>query len=98
MYYIAAECLKATDPAKATSYLTAVRASRGVTAPLPASLTADQIQEEIRKEYWKEFPSEGQLFFYFKRMNGTAVPGVNGTYPSARYVLPLPPAELEFGF
>lgn len=98
MYYIAAECLKTTDPAKATSYLTAVRASRGVTAPLSASLTADQIQEEIRKEYWKEFPSEGQLFFYFKRRNGAAVPGVNGTYPSARYVLPLPPAELEFGF
>lgn len=97
MYYIAAECLRQTDPAKAIEYLTAVRTSRGITAPLPASLTATQIQDEIRKEYRKEFPSEGQMFFYYKRVNSTSVPGVSGAFPTARYVIPRPPAEVEFG-
>lgn len=98
MYYIAAECLKDTDPLKAIAYLTTVRAARGVTATINAASTAVQIQEEIRKEYWKEMPSEGQFFFYHKRMNSTAVPGVSGSYPPARYVLPLPQLETEFGY
>lgn len=98
MYYIAAECLKETDPGRAVDYLNTVRASRGITATLSTSSTPDQIQAEIRKEYWKEFPSEGQFFFYLKRTNSGAVPGVTGTFPSDRYIIPLPPAELEFGY
>ncbi|NII29069.1 RagB/SusD family nutrient uptake outer membrane protein [Pseudoflavitalea sp. X16] len=97
MYYIAAECLKETNPAKAIEYLTTVRSNRGITAPLSSTLTAVQIQDELRKEYRKEFPSEGQMFFYYKRVNSTSVPGVSGAYPTARYVVPLPPAEVEFG-
>jgi hypothetical protein len=97
MYYIAAECLKQTDPAKAIGYLNTVRTNRGITAPIGASSTTAQIQDEIRKEYRKEFPSEGQMFFYYKRVNSASVPGVTGTYPTVRYVIPLPPAELEFG-
>ncbi|TDQ06316.1 RagB/SusD family nutrient uptake outer membrane protein [Pedobacter metabolipauper] len=98
MYYIAAECLKDTDPATAIGYLTTVRQARGITAVISAASTSAQIQEEIRKEYWKETPSEGQFFFYHKRMNSTTVPGVSGTYPPARYVLPLPQLETEFGY
>lgn len=97
VYYIAAECLKQTDAARAVGYLNTVRTNRGITTPLSASLTATQIQDELRKEYRKEFPSEGQVFFYYKRLNSASVTGVTGTYPSARYKIPLPPAELEFG-
>ncbi|WEK37023.1 MAG: RagB/SusD family nutrient uptake outer membrane protein [Candidatus Pseudobacter hemicellulosilyticus] len=98
MYYIAAECLKETNPEKAVTYINTVRASRGISSPIAATATAEQIQAEIRKEYWKEFPSEGQFLFYLKRTNSGTVPGVTGTFPTARYVLPLPPAELEFGY
>lgn len=98
MYYIAAECLKESNPGKAINYLNTVRASRNITAPLSVSLTTGQIDDEIRKEYWKEFPCEGQMFFYYKRKNSTLIPGVSGAYPANRYVLPLPPAEIEFGF
>ncbi len=98
MYYIAAECLKTSNPNKAIMYLNTVRSGRGISAQLPSSMTADQIQDEIRKEFWKEFTCEGQMFFYYKRMGSTSVPGATGTYPAARYVLPLPPAEIEFGF
>lgn len=97
MYYIAAECLKESDPAKAAEYLNVVRSSRGISVTIPGSYTAPQIQDEIRKEYWKEFPLEGQMFYYYKRLNSTSIPGVTGTFPTARYVLPLPPDELEFG-
>jgi len=96
MYYIAAECLKAVDPGKSVQYLNTVRGNRGITTLLSTSLTSDQIQNEIMKEYWKEFPCEGQMWYYYKRLNGTAIPGITGTYPSARYVLPLPEDEIEF--
>ncbi len=99
MYYIAAECLIATDPQKAILYLNTVRQNRGISAILPNSLTAAAIQTEIRKEYWKEFPLEGQMFHYYKRTGATSIPGSlpANAYPQDRYVLPLPANEIEFG-
>lgn len=97
MYYIAAEAVAATDAQAAVTYLNTVRQNRGVTTQLASTLTAEQIQAEIRKEYWKEFPLEGQLFFYFKRTNSTTIPGVSGTVSSDRYKMFLPELELEYG-
>ena len=62
------------------------------------TLTVEQIQDEIFKEYRKEFIGEGQLFFYYKRRNlpnieFTPVPADNRSY-----VLPLPDNEVDFGF
>lgn len=96
MFYIAAECLIDSDPEKAISYVNAVRQRRLLPA-LATSLNAATIQDEIRKEYWKEFPLEGQMFYYYKRKGATAVPGVSGTFSQDRYVLPLPVSEVEFG-
>lgn len=97
MYYIAAECLADTDPQRALQYLTSVRTARGINSPYNTGLSGDQIRDEIRKEYRKEFPLEGQMFYYYKRVNSTTIPGVTGAYNTARYVLPLPPNEIEFG-
>jgi hypothetical protein len=98
MYYIAAEAAKDTDPVLAIGYLNKVRQNRGLTN-LPTTLNATAIQDEIRKEYWKEFPLEGQMFYYYKRMGSTVVPGSSpaNNYPQARYILPLPANEIEFG-
>lgn len=66
MYYIAAEC--AENVSGALTYLNEARGARGLSA-----LTETQIPDEttlsaeIMKEYQKEFVSEGQLFFYYKR-------------------------------
>jgi hypothetical protein len=96
MYYIAAECLKATDPGAALDYLNTARKNRNLSV-LTGITDPTVIQAEIFKEYQKEFLQEGQLFFYYKRLNlgkieFTAVPG-----SPAVYILPLPDNEVEYG-
>jgi general stress protein 26 len=91
MFYIAAEC--APDPVTAAGYLNTVRYNRGV-VDLPAGLNPTQIQEEIRKEYQKEFFSEGQYFFYCKRMNLNRI-GDKVIVPGKVYALPLPDNEID---
>ena len=98
-FYIAAECLKTSDPAKAVGLLNAVRDNRGISLyPLSENLTADQIQDEIYKEYRKEFVGEcGQLFFYYKRLNLRDIKGSSKQGSKQVYVLPIPANDQEFG-
>ena len=64
MYLIAAEA------SGDIRYLETLRANRGyATDPLPAGAN---LQDEITKEYQKEFIAEGQLFYYYKRRNMAA--------------------------
>lgn len=95
MYYIAAECLADTDPTKAINYLNMVRTARGIPTPLVPGTAV--LADEIRREYRKEMPNEGQIFFYYKRINTTTMPQLTGVYSTLRYVLPLPQAEIDFG-
>lgn len=98
-FYIAAECLKDSDPEEAVRLLNAVRENRNLSLyPLDDNLTADQIQEEIYKEYRKEFVGEGgQLFYYHKRRNDATIKGSAKTMSKATYVLPIPSTDVEFG-
>lgn len=58
-WYIAAECLEDSEPAKAVELINEVRANRNLKLfPLDSSLTPQQIQQEIYKEYRKEFVGE----------------------------------------
>jgi hypothetical protein len=97
MYYIAAEALRSTDPVKATEYLNTVRRARNVTNDLPSTLTQEQLQQEIFKEYQKEFFCEGQLFFYYKRLNLSTIAYSTVTADNSIYVLPLPDDEVQYG-
>ena len=96
MYYIAAECTKQSDAVGAVGYLNQVRINRNL-PPLAETLTAEQIEQEILKEYRKEFPLEGQMFFYYKRLDKATIPGAPATFDRSMYVVPLPLNELEFG-
>ncbi len=70
MYYIAAECATAAlDSLKATDLLDSVRVHRGLPRYTLAALKRDSLNIEIRKEYQKEFLSEGQMFYFYKRKN-----------------------------
>ncbi|SHM03735.1 SusD family protein [Chitinophaga jiangningensis] len=93
MFYIAAEAT-ASLPEK-TALLNQVRQHRGLAA-LAATLTAEQLDNEIFKEYRKEFYQEGQLFFYYKRKNSTQIAGSGIAGSAAVYVLPIPDDEIEF--
>lgn len=98
-FYIAAECLKDSDPARAIELLNEVRDARNLTSyPLPETLSSDEIQNEIYKEYRKEFVGEGgQLFFYYKRLNASSIPGASVVPSKSVYVLPIPSTDEEFG-
>jgi hypothetical protein len=97
MYYIAAECLKTTAPEQAVTYLNTVRNARNVLNDLPSTLTPEQLQQEIFKEYRKEFYCEGQLFYYYKRLNLPQIEYATVTADNTIYVLPLPDNEVEYG-
>ena len=88
MYLIAAEA------SGDKSWLQTLRDHRGyVNYPLAddCDLTA-----EIEAEYRKEFIAEGQLFYYYKRLNYGKLPEMSE--PMAKhYVFPMPDNELEFG-
>lgn len=93
MYYIAAEC--AEDTQAGVGYLNVVRHNRGL-ADLSTNLTPDKLKTEILKEYKKEFYGEGQLFYYFKRINNPKIDGSSADATKV-YVWPLPEDEVEFG-
>ncbi|GAA4298691.1 RagB/SusD family nutrient uptake outer membrane protein [Aestuariibaculum suncheonense] len=97
MYYIAAET--EIDPDLALGYLNTVRNNRGLTSLDSQSVT--DIQIEIQKEIQKEFFGEGQLFFYYKRLNLDKIPNgkqATGTLTMGpdQYVVPLPLSETEY--
>lgn len=97
MYYIAAECLKDSDPAAAVNYLNLVRRQRNVLTNLSATLSSTQIQNEIFKEYRKEYLAEGQLFFYYKRLNRPTIEFSTVSANDNVYVLPKPDNQIEYG-
>ncbi|MGJ1197172.1 RagB/SusD family nutrient uptake outer membrane protein [Sphingobacterium spiritivorum] len=93
MYYICAET--STDNAEKVDFLNEVRNNRGLAA-LSKTLSARSIENEIFKEYKKEFYQEGQLFFYYKRKNKTQIDGYEADVNDKVYVLPLPDDESEY--
>ncbi len=97
MYYIAAEASETID--QALVYLNKVRTARLIPALSAGSVsTAALLETELFKEYRKDFYSEGQLWFYYKRKNYNSLPNsVGGTMDNTKYTFPLPDNEIEFG-
>lgn len=98
IYYIAAECYATSDTPNldlAMKRLNTVREKRGLYTPLE-HLSAEEIQEEIMKEYQKEFLSEGIMFYYYKRTGATSIPRTE-EMDDKKYVLPYPDFEIQSG-
>lgn len=66
MYYILAETLSGTE---ATDYFNKIRNTRGISKrnDIHGFASREQMVEELRKEYAKDFFGEGQYFFFLKR-------------------------------
>jgi SusD family. len=99
IYYIAAECYATGSTPnldKAMEMLNTIRQRRGIYNDL-TGLSADEITEEIKKEYRKEFISEGVMFYYYKRTGTTIIPNYSEPMSDAQYVLPYPEFELQSG-
>lgn len=99
MYYIEAEYELLNNKVKAIQLLNEVRRSRGILKDIPESATADQVKQELTKEYQKDFSAEGQLFFYYKRNGFDTFRGLPSTIKGddKLYMLPYPQNELELG-
>lgn len=94
MYYILAEA--AATPAEGAAFLNVVRKNRGL-AELPVTtITQTVFNNELTKEYQKEFYAEGQLFFYYKRKKVVRMQFMTADIALSKYVLPIPDAELEY--
>ena len=95
MYYIAAECC--SDPVKAREYLNTVRNARNI----PNIPDKAELMPYIEKEYRKEFIGEGQLFWFYKRLNKKEIPlgtKVGEMIPMEKsyYLFNIPQSEMDF--
>lgn len=99
LYYIAAEYYSLNNMTKAIALLEEVRKSRRIVQPLAPNISLVDFNEELLKEYRKEFVSEGQLFFFYKRKGLKQIPNYSGAVQADDkiYMLPFPAAEVEFG-
>lgn len=97
LYYIAAEATSQLGNwLEGLHYLNLARAARGLN-PLTNITDAIALNNEIGKEYKKEFIQEGQTFFYYKRLNKDLKieSGTTNVVPANAYVFPIPDKELE---
>lgn len=96
LYLIAAET--ATDLDEGKSWLSQLRAARGAYDLTSADRAA--LVDNIEWEYRREFLGEGQIFFYYKRVNRSAIPDCKSAATTAvlqmgdaQYVITMPESE-----
>lgn len=96
MFYIHAECTDNED--EAIDNLNTVRRDYGIPGNYDLKKGECIFDDELSKEYRKSFLAEGQMFYYMKRKDLSAIPNaVMVDDPRNVYCLPMPEGELEFG-
>ncbi|WP_293931839.1 RagB/SusD family nutrient uptake outer membrane protein [Sphingobacterium sp. UBA6645] len=93
MCYILAET--APTLTESLTWLNKVRGGRNLAHLSTNTLTEAYIRQELTKEYQKEFYAEGQLFFYYKRLNNSNIQFLSTTFDTSKYIIPIPDDELE---
>ncbi|WP_432713869.1 RagB/SusD family nutrient uptake outer membrane protein [Pedobacter sp.] len=94
MYYILAETAATVE--EGIKYINLVRSARAITTLPTTNIASSFLENEIKKEYQKEFYAEGQLFFYYKRMLTERIQFLTPVMNFNNYVLPIPETELEY--
>jgi hypothetical protein len=89
MYLIAIE--SAPTLTESNALFTKIRNARGMTA---FNLISENIQQEVIKEYRKEFYAEGLMFYTYKRLYIKNMLGGNKVMTEKDYVIPLPDTEI----
>ncbi len=93
MYYILAEA--STDKTEVLNSINMVLEARGLNKLESETL----LQETLLSEYQKEFWGEGQLFFYYKRLNKSLISSAIGqpvAMEAVNYQMPLPQIETDY--
>lgn len=96
--YILAETSygSAVGNAVAVKYLEEVREGRGCKRNISGGVPASTFKEELIWEGMKEYLTEGQTFFMFKRLNHPVLSGSESIPLGNSFVLPLPDDEKVF--
>ena len=98
MYLTLAEALVDTNPVRSAALLNELALNRGISGGIVASDSpASTIREVIYQEYCREFPCEGQMFYYHKRLDLPSIAGGSTLFDKSKYVLWMPQEEIEFG-
>lgn len=96
LYLIASEAEPTLS--KAIAYMNELKIHRGLSALDVNTVNQAMLTTEINEEYRREFISEGQLFYYYKRKNVAKMPTIpQFTNLNKVYELPIPKVEIEFG-
>ncbi len=104
MYYIMAEYeLRNGSEDAALDIINTVRLHRGMTEPITEDIINNDwwssVEDELTKEYMKEFVGEGQLFYYIKRKGYTNPLYIyNEEFTDSKYLLPYPSDETILGW
>lgn len=94
MYFILAEC-DFHDGRSILNDINPIRVGRGIKAIANEPAPGD-VRLMLTTEYRKEFLGEGQLFYYFKRLNQRIIPDSDKDMPAIKgYVFPLPASEYD---
>ncbi|MCG8578571.1 MAG: RagB/SusD family nutrient uptake outer membrane protein [Bacteroidales bacterium] len=99
MYLILAECKGKSSLPEGISVLNEMRTERRAIT-LDESADESAFAEALAREYEREFYGEGQLFYFYKRMNYPTLTGMDGSnlpMDDVKYTLPLPADEVQFG-
>lgn len=93
MYYLIAEYVFDKRPDEAQHMLETVKKGRGLlNADLSGITSKDDFMKLLEDDMRREFAGEGQIFFFYKRLNRT-IPGFLGEMSSQDFVLPIPKSE-----
>lgn len=96
MRYIMAEYYaRNSDFSKAVQILSAVRTNRGLSESISIG-NWEQFQEELIRDARREYISEGQLFYLYKRLNAAVNFGKNVVRPLSRSEVLLPIPSIQF--
>ena len=92
MYYILAECQEYQGESTKDA-LNAVRKARGLNE---LGRDPSDFRTTMTSEFRKEFIGEGQLFFYYKRLNTATIAGSDQNLIDVKgYIFPIPDSEVD---
>jgi hypothetical protein len=95
MIYIMCEYLSTTDLPRAITLLEKVRTERGAKRLL-GTPSREEFLLSLHLEMTREFLSEGQTFYLYKRLDAPIYNGLGAMDMTGRYVLPLPRSESAY--
>lgn len=97
MYLIAAERRYEDNQSEAIGYLETLQMMRGIVQDL-SGISYENLVKQLTQEARREFVSEGQMFYWYKRLGLPVDRGTGSlTLTKKNFSLPLPSAEIEFG-